>query len=119
MSGNVIPANPEHYIFKMFWGSMPPDPLEGLKNIFLAAAWLKNFFRIDFSPKQKILNRTLAGFYESLNLGKSYLKCEGRRFPKVKKKDKIYLIIQDQTWDFLHVNPVNYQYCNWQWHVFG
>ena len=26
MSRNTISANPEHYIFKIFWGSMPPDP---------------------------------------------------------------------------------------------
>ena len=32
-------SNPEHYIFKVF-----PGPLEGLKNIFLSAAWLQKFF---------------------------------------------------------------------------
>ena len=52
MSRNVISANPEHYIFKIFWGSMPLDPLEGLKKIFLTAEWLKNFFRIDFPPNK-------------------------------------------------------------------
>ena len=62
MSRNAISANPEHYIFKIFRGSMPPDPLGGLKQFFLAAAWLKNFFRIDSPPpKQKILDRTLYG----------------------------------------------------------
>ena len=34
MSRNAISANPEHYIFKIFQGSMPPDPLEGLKATF-------------------------------------------------------------------------------------
>ena len=34
MSRNAISANPEHYIFKLFWGSMPPDPLRRPKNIF-------------------------------------------------------------------------------------
>ena len=61
MSRNAISANPEHYIFKIFQGSMPPgNPLEGLK-IFLNAAWLKTFFRIDCPPppEQKILDRTL------------------------------------------------------------
>ena len=37
---------------------MPPDPLESLKKVSLAAAWL----RIDFPPKQKILDRTLEIF---------------------------------------------------------
>ena len=44
MSINAISANPEQYLFKIFWGSMPPDPLESLKNFFLAAAWLQKFF---------------------------------------------------------------------------
>ena len=38
---NAISANPEHYLFKIFWGSMAPDPLKGLNNVFLAAAWLQ------------------------------------------------------------------------------
>ena len=64
MSRNAISANPEHYIFKIFRGSMPPDPLEGLQKIFLAATWLKNFFRIDFPPNQKILDRTLEVLFQ-------------------------------------------------------
>ena len=36
MSRNAISANPEHYIFKIFRGSMPPDPLEGLKKFVIA-----------------------------------------------------------------------------------
>ena len=59
MSRNAISANPEHYIFKLFWGSMPPDPLEGLKNFFSPPRGSKIFFRIDLPPKQKILDRTL------------------------------------------------------------
>ena len=31
MSRNAISANPEHYLFKIFRGNMPPDPPEGLK----------------------------------------------------------------------------------------
>ena len=59
MSRNAISANPEHYIFKFFRGSMPPDPIEGLTKYFLAAAWLRNFFHDRLPPKQKILDRTL------------------------------------------------------------
>ena len=59
MSRNVISANPEHYLFKIFQESMPPDPLEGLKIFFPVTARLQKFFRIDFPPKQKILDRTL------------------------------------------------------------
>ena len=57
MSRNAISANPEHYIFKIFRGSMP---LEGLKKSFSPPRGSKIFFRIDFPPKQKILDRTLA-----------------------------------------------------------
>ena len=32
MSRNAILATPEHYLFKIFWGSMPPDPLGKPKN---------------------------------------------------------------------------------------
>ena len=60
MSRNAISANPEHYIFKIFWGSMPPDPRRRLKKIFLASAWLKNLFQGRLPPKQKILDRTLS-----------------------------------------------------------
>ena len=59
MSRNAISANPEHYIFKIFRGSMPPDPLEGLKNFFSSKRGSKIFFRIDSPPEQKILDRTL------------------------------------------------------------
>ena len=59
MSRNAISANPEHYIFKIFRGSMPPDPLEGLKKFFLVAACLKKIFQYRLPPKQKILDRTL------------------------------------------------------------
>ena len=50
MSRNAISANPEHYIFKIFRGSMPPDPPEGLKKIFLPATWLKNYFQDRLPP---------------------------------------------------------------------
>ena len=53
MSRNAISANPEHYIFKIFQGSMPPDPLEGLKQFFLAVTWLKNFFQDQLPPDTK------------------------------------------------------------------
>ena len=65
MSRNAISANPEHYILKIFQGSMPPEPLEGLKKILLADAWLRNFFQDRLPspppppPQQKILDRTL------------------------------------------------------------
>ena len=53
MSRNAISANPEHYIFKIVRGRMSPDPLEGLKKFFLAAAWLKNFFQDRLLPPNK------------------------------------------------------------------
>ena len=56
-------------IFSKFsGGACPRIPLEGLKNFFLAAAWLKLFFRIDLPPppKQKILDRTLAGYFTTV-----------------------------------------------------
>ena len=58
MSRNAISANPEHYIFKIFRGSMPRTPRRP-KTFFLAAAWLKIFFQDRLPPKQKILDRTL------------------------------------------------------------
>ena len=62
MSRNAISANPEHYSFKIFGGSMPPDPLEGLKKHFSGRRVAqKGFSTIDFSPKQTILDRTLFG----------------------------------------------------------
>ena len=44
MSRNSISANPEHYIFKLFRGSVPPDP-PGRHN---------NFFQDRLSPQTKI-----------------------------------------------------------------
>ena len=62
MSRNAISANPEHYIFKIFRGSMPPDPPERPKKIFFSPSrGSKAFFKIDSPPKQKILDRTLWG----------------------------------------------------------
>ena len=55
MSRNAISANPEHYLFKIFQGNMPPDPLEDPKNFFHQCD-SKKFFRINFPPpppKQK------------------------------------------------------------------
>ena len=37
-------ANPKHYLFKIFQGSMPLDPPTKPKKIFLAAAWLTKIF---------------------------------------------------------------------------
>ena len=46
-------------IFSKFSGGAP-DPLEGLKKVFSPPRGSKIFFRIDFLPKQKILDRTLS-----------------------------------------------------------
>ena len=43
ISGNPISGNPGGLIFKIFQGSMPPDPLKGAQKLFLAAAQLENF----------------------------------------------------------------------------
>ena len=59
MSRNAISANPEHYIFKIFRGSMPPDPLRRPKKIFSRRRVAQKFFSGSTSPKQKILDRTL------------------------------------------------------------
>ena len=59
MSRNAISANPEHYIFTIFWGSMPPDPLESLKKFFSRRLVAEYFFQDQLPPKQKILHRTL------------------------------------------------------------
>ena len=60
MSRNAISANPEHYLFKIFQGSMSPDLLEGLNSFFSPLRGSANFFRIDSPPaEQKILDRTL------------------------------------------------------------
>ena len=58
MSRNAISANSEHYTFKLFRGSMPPDPLEGLKN-FSRRRVAQNFFQDRLPPKQKVLDRAL------------------------------------------------------------
>ena len=59
MSRNAISANPERYIFKIFWGSMLPDPPTNSKiKLFSRPLGSKFFFRIDFPPKQKVLDRT-------------------------------------------------------------
>ena len=60
MSRNAISANPEHCLFKIFSGSMPSDPLEGLKQIFCRRCAARKFFLGSTpsppppSPKQKI-----------------------------------------------------------------
>ena len=59
---NAISANPEHYIFKISWGSMPSNPLEGLI-FFSPPRGSKIFFRIDSPPQTKSLDRTLTGFH--------------------------------------------------------
>ena len=43
-------ANPEHYIFKLFLGSIAADSLEGLTKFFLAATWLKKLFQDRLPP---------------------------------------------------------------------
>ena len=58
MSRNAILANPEHYIFKIFWGSMPPDPQVAQKS----------FSGLTFPPQTKILDRTLPAMTQPDNL---------------------------------------------------
>ena len=58
MSRNAISANSEHYIFKLNRGSMPPDPLEGLK-IFSRRCMAQKLFQDRLAPKQKVLDRAL------------------------------------------------------------
>ena len=61
MSRNAISANPVHYFFEIFQGSIPPDPPSRPKKIFPTLAARKNFFRVDSPPpKQKILDGTLS-----------------------------------------------------------
>ena len=55
MSRNAISANPEHYLFKIFWGSMPPDSPKRPKKFFLPLRGSK----IDFPFKQRILDWTM------------------------------------------------------------
>ena len=76
MSRNSISANPEHYIFKIFWGSMPSDPLEGLKKFFSMPRGSNIFLRINFPPKQKILDRTLV----TAAAGRQGVWCEEKVF---------------------------------------
>ena len=59
MSRNAISASPEHYIFKIFRGSMAPDPPEGLKKFFSPPRGSKVFSGSTSPPKQKLLDRTL------------------------------------------------------------
>ena len=59
MSRNAISANPEHYIFKIFQGSMPPDPPGRPEKIFSRRRVAQSFFQDRLPPKQKILDRTL------------------------------------------------------------
>ena len=64
MSRNAISANPEHYIFKLFQGSMPPDPLRRPKKNFYRRHVAQKFFSGSTSPppplpKQNILDITL------------------------------------------------------------
>ena len=53
MSRNAISANPEHYIFKIFQGSKPPDPPRKPKKIFSRRRVAQNFFQDRLPPKQK------------------------------------------------------------------
>ena len=62
VSRNAISANSEHYIFKLFQGSMSPDPLEGLKNFFSLPRGSK-FFQDRLPPKQKVLDRALPNIH--------------------------------------------------------
>ena len=64
MSRNAISANPEHYIFKIFWGSMPPDPTRRPKKFFFSPPRDSKIFLESTSPKQKILDRTLVPIHE-------------------------------------------------------
>ena len=49
---NAISAYPEHYLFKIFRGSMPLNPLEGLKKFFSPLHGSNNFLE-STPPKQK------------------------------------------------------------------
>ena len=53
MSRNAISANPEHYIFKIFQGSMPRTPLEGLKKKFSLHHVAQKFFQDRLPPQTK------------------------------------------------------------------
>ena len=50
---NAISANPEHYIFKLFRGSMPPDPPRRPKNFFSRRRVAQKFFSGSTSPPNK------------------------------------------------------------------
>ena len=53
MSRNAISAKPEHYLFKIFRGSMPPDLPRGPKNIFSRRYVARKFFLGSTSPQAK------------------------------------------------------------------
>ena len=53
MSRNAISANPEHYIFKIFRGSMPPDPPRRPKTIFSCCRVAQKIFSGSTSPRTK------------------------------------------------------------------
>ena len=53
MSKNAISANLEHYIFKIFRGSMPPDPPRRPKKNFFRCSVAQNFFQDRLPPNKK------------------------------------------------------------------
>ena len=75
MSRNVISANPEHNILKIFRGSIPPDHLRGPKKSFLAILWLKTFFQ-DRLPPPKLLGGS------GNMLSRKIFKIKGQRLAK-------------------------------------
>ena len=58
MSRNAISANSEHYIFKIFGGSMPPD-LPRRPGSFFSLPRGSEIFSGPTSPKQRVLDRAL------------------------------------------------------------
>ena len=113
MSRNAISANPKYYIFKIFRESIPRTPLKGLKQFFLAAEWLKNFFQDRLPPKQKVLDRTM--LIRKLN--------QPTRCPMSQSKGKIHLnrllmaisskknnIFGNFTYELSHPLPVYQKY---------
>ena len=53
MSRNAISANPEHYIFKNFQGSMPPDPARRPNKNFSHHHVAQNFYQDQLPPQTK------------------------------------------------------------------
>ena len=53
MSRNAISANPEHYLFKLFRGSMPSDPPRRPKKFFFLCCVAPKFFLGSTSPQTK------------------------------------------------------------------